>query len=205
MKRLFDLSLSILAFFLLSFLMLIMAVLVRLKIGSPVLFRQVRPGLLGQPFTIIKFRTMTDERDKDGNLLPDGKRLTSLGRFLRKTSMDELPELFNVIKGDMSIVGPRPLLMRYLYRYSQEQARRHEVKPGITGWAQVNGRNDITWEQKFKFDVWYVDNHSFTLDLKILGMTIWKILKRDGINQQGHATAEEFNPQFEQMTYTHRI
>jgi sugar transferase EpsL len=205
MKRLFDLSLSILAFFLLSFLMLIMAVLVRLKIGSPVLFRQVRPGLLGQPFTIIKFRTMTDERDKDGNLLPDGKRLTSLGRFLRKTSMDELPELFNVIKGDMSIVGPRPLLMRYLYRYSQEQARRHEVKPGITGWAQVNGRNDITWEQKFKFDVWYVDNHSFRLDLKILGMTIWKILKRDGINQQGHATAEEFNPQFEQMTYTHRI
>jgi sugar transferase EpsL len=205
MKRLFDLSLSILAFFLLSFLMLIMAVIVRLKIGSPVLFRQVRPGLLGQPFTIIKFRTMTDERDKDGNLLPDGKRLTSLGRFLRKTSMDELPELFNVIKGDMSIVGPRPLLMRYLYRYSQEQARRHEVKPGITGWAQVNGRNDITWEQKFKFDVWYVDNHSFRLDLKILGMTIWKILKRDGINQQGHATAEEFNPQFEQMTYTHRI
>jgi len=194
MKRLFDLALSIPAFFLLSFLMLIMAVLVRLKIGSPVLFRQVRPGLRGQPFTINKFRTMTDERDKDGNLLPDGERLTSLGRFLRKTSVDELPELFNVIKGDMSIVGPRPLLMGYLDRYSQEQARRHEVKPGITGWAQVNGRNAITWEQKFEYDVWYVDNHSFRLDLKILAMTIWKIIKMEGINQQGHATAEEFNP-----------
>lgn len=181
MKRLFDLALSIPAFFLLSFLMLIIAVLVRMRIGSPVLFRQVRPGLHGRPFTIYKFLTMTDKRDGNGNLLPDLERLTPLGRFLRKTSIDELPEFFNVIKGDMGIVGPRPLLMQYLDRYTPEQARRHEVRPGITGWAQVNGRNAITWEEKFKLDVWYVDNWSVKLDVKIVLMTVLKVLKREGI------------------------
>ena len=192
MKRLFDLALSIPAFFLLSFLMLIIAVLVRMRIGSPVLFRQVRPGLHGRPFTIYKFRTMTNKQDENKNLLPDGERLTFLGRFLRKTSIDELPELFNVLKGDMSIVGPRPLLMQYLDRYTPEQARRHEVNPGITGWAQINGRNAISWEDKFKLDVWYVDNWSVWLDVKIIAMTVWKILKREGISQPGQATAEEF-------------
>ena len=192
MKRLFDLALSIPAFFLLSFLMLIIAVLVRMRIGSPVLFRQVRPGLYGKPFTIYKFRTMTNEQDENRNLLPDGERLTPLGRFLRKTSIDELPEFFNVIRGNMSIVGPRPLLMQYLDRYTPEQARRHEMKPGITGWAQVNGRNAITWDEKFKLDVWYVDNWSLWLDVKIITMTIWKVLKREGISQRGEATMEYF-------------
>lgn len=191
-KRLFDLTVAVLPVIFLSPLLIFIGFLVRLKIGSPVLFRQMRPGSHGRPFTIYKFRTMTDERDEDGNLLPDGERLTRLGRFLRKTSLDELPELFNVIKGDMSIVGPRPLLMQYLDRYTPEQARRHEVKPGITGWAQVNGRNAIDWEDKFKLDVWYVDNWSLWLDVKIIAMTIWKILKREGINQPGHATAEKF-------------
>ena len=172
--------------------MLIIAVWVRIRIGTPVLFRQARPGLHGGPFVIYKFRTMTDERDGAGKLRPDGKRLTGLGRFLRKTSLDELPELFNVIKGDMSIVGPRPLLMQYLDRYTPEQMRRHEVKPGITGWAQVNGRNAISWEEKFKLDVWYVDNWSRWLDVKIIGMTVWKILKGEGINQLGQATMEGF-------------
>ena len=194
-KRIFDLALSIPAFFFLSLLMLIMAVLVRLKIGSPVVFRQVRPGLHGRPFTIYKFRTMTDERDKDGNLLPDGERLTRLGKFLRKASIDELPELFNVIKGEMSTVGPRPLLMQYLDRYTPEQARRHEVKPGITGWAQVNGRNAISWEDKFKLDVWYVDNQSLWLDIKIILMTLVKVFKREGISANGEATMQEFDPQ----------
>ncbi len=163
-----------------------------MRIGSPIFFCQLRPGLHGRPFNIYKFRTMTDERDKDGKLLPDGDRLTRLGRFLRKSSLDELPELFNVIKGDISIVGPRPLLMQYLGRYTTEQARRHEVKPGITGWAQVNGRNAITWQHKFKLDVWYVDHLSFWLDLKIIALTTWNILRREGINQPGQATAEEF-------------
>jgi len=192
MKRLFDLALSIPAFFLLSFLMLIIALLVRMKIGAPVLFRQVRPGLHGRPFVIYKFRTMTDARDEDGNLLPDEKRLTHTGRLLRGTSLDELPELLNVLKGDMSIVGPRPLLIQYLDRYTTEQARRHEVKPGITGWAQVNGRNAISWEEKFKLDVWYVDNQSLSLDFRILLMTVKNVLRRDGISQAGHATAQEF-------------
>jgi len=196
-KCIFDLALSIPAFFFLSLPMLIIAVLVRIKIGSPVLFRQARPGLHGKPFIIYKFRTMTDKRDKDGNLLSDGKRLTRLGRFLRKTSMDELPELFNVIKGDMSIVGPRPLLMQYLDRYTPEQARRHEVRPGITGWAQVNGRNAISWEDKFKMDVWYVDNWSLWLDARIILMTVMKVLRREGISQKGEATASEFNPQID--------
>jgi sugar transferase EpsL len=192
MKRLFDLTIAVSSVIILSPFFALIGILVRLKIGSPVLFRQMRPGLYGRPFTIYKFRTMTDERYADGDLLPDGKRLTRLGRFLRKTSMDELPELFNVIKGDMSIVGPRPLLMQYLERYSPEQARRHEVRPGITGWAQVNGRNAILWEDKFKHDVWYVDNWSLWLDVKIVLMTVWKILKMEGISQSGHATAQEF-------------
>ena len=198
MKRLFDLAIAIPSVIILSPILVLIGFLVRIKIGSPVLFRQVRPGKEGKPFTIYKFRTMTDELDKDGNLLPDGKRLTGLGRFLRKTSMDELPELFNVIKGDMSIVGPRPLLMQYLDRYTPEQMRRHEVKPGITGWAQVNGRNAISWEDKFKLDVWYVDNWSLWLDVKIIAMTVLKVLKREGISQEGEATAEEFNPQITQ-------
>ena len=191
-KRLLDFLLSTAGGILLSPLMLILAILVRIKFGSPVLFRQQRPGLHGHPFILYKFRTMTDARDEAGNLLPDEDRLTPFGRFLRSTSLDELPELWNVIKGDMSLVGPRPLLMRYLPRYTPEQMRRHEVRPGITGWAQINGRNTLTWEQKFALDVWYVDNLSFWLDMKIIALTIWKILKREGINQPGQATAEEF-------------
>lgn len=191
-KRVIDLSLATLALIILSPLLLLLSTLVRLKLGSPVLFRQKRPGLQGRPFIIFKFRTMTDLRDQNGNLFPDEERLPFFGRLLRSTSLDELPELFNVIKGDMSLVGPRPLLMQYLDRYTPEQARRHEAKPGITGWAQVNGRNVITWEDKFKLDVWYVDNQSFWLDLKIIALTVWKILKREGISQPGQATAEEF-------------
>jgi sugar transferase EpsL len=160
--------------------------------GSPVLFRQKRPGLHGQPFWLLKFRTMTDARDDNGAMLPDAVRLTSFGRFLRATSLDELPEFWNVLRGDMSLVGPRPLLIQYMSRYTPEQARRHEVKPGVTGWAQINGRNALTWEEKFKLDVWYVDNRSIRLDIKIIGKTIWKILKRDGINQPGQATMEQF-------------
>jgi len=171
---------------------LTVATLVKIKLGFPILFRQVRPGFKCRPFMMYKFRTMTDGQDSEGNLLPDVKRLTSFGQFLRSTSLDELPELFNVIKGDMSLVGPRPLLMQYLDRYTLEQARRHEVKPGVTGWAQVNGRNAITWEQKFEYDIWYVDNQSFSLDLKIIALTILKILKREGINQPGQATMKEF-------------
>jgi sugar transferase EpsL len=156
------------------------------------LFRQRRPGLHGQIFTIIKFRTMTDVRDAQGNLLSDAERLTRFGRFLRSTSLDELPELWNVLRGDMSLVGPRPLLMQYLPRYTPEQARRHEVRPGVTGWAQVNGRNALSWEQKFALDVWYVDHVSLRLDAKIIALTVWKILQREGISQPGQATMEEF-------------
>ena len=192
LKRFFDLIVAVPSLIILSHLLIFIGILVRLKIGSPVLFKQMRPGLYGKPFTIYKFRTMTDKRDKDGNLLPDGERLTRLGRFLRKTSMDELPELFNVVKGDMSIVGPRPLLMQYLDRYTPEQARRHEAKPGITGWAQVNGRNAISWEDKFKLDVWYVDHWSLWLDVRIILMTVIKVLRREGISQKGEATAREF-------------
>ena len=191
-KRLFDLVLAVTALILLTPVMLIVAGAVRIFLGPRVLFSQLRPGLHGRPFTIYKFRTMMDEQDENKNPLPDGERLTFLGRFLRKTSIDELPELFNVLKGDMSIVGPRPLLMQYLDRYTPEQARRHEVKPGITGWAQINGRNAITWDEKFKLDVWYVDNWSLWLDVKIILMTVVKVLKRDGISQTGHATAQEF-------------
>lgn len=171
---------------------LLIALLVRSRLGSPILFRQTRPGLRGRPFTIYKFRTMTDGRDADGNLLPDSERLPLLGRILRSTSLDELPEFINVLKGDMSLVGPRPLLMEYLPLYSPEQARRHEVRPGITGWAQVNGRNAISWEEKFKLDVWYVDNKSLWLDVKILCLTVVKVFRREGISQQGQATMEKF-------------
>lgn len=191
-KRVLDLTLALLALTALSPVIGLIALLVCLKLGAPVLFRQQRPGLQGRAFTLYKFRTMTDVRDAQGDLLPDAERLTPLGRFLRSTSLDELPELFNVLKGDMSLVGPRPLLMQYLDRYTPEQMRRHRVMPGITGWAQINGRNAITWEQKFALDVWYVDNWSLWLDLKIIVLTVWKILIREGINQPGQATAQDF-------------
>lgn len=192
LKRVFDLITSLVVLIILSPIVLITAILVRCKLGSPVLFKQQRPGLHGKPFYLYKFRTMTDERDENGELLPDHVRLTPFGQFLRKYSLDELPQLFNVLKGDISLVGPRPLLMEYLELYTPEQARRHEVKPGITGWAQVNGRNAISWEEKFELDVWYVDNQSFWLDLKILFLTVLKVLKSEGISQQGHVTMEKF-------------
>jgi lipopolysaccharide/colanic/teichoic acid biosynthesis glycosyltransferase len=173
-------------------LLFIVALLVRVKLGSPVLFKQVRPGLHGKPFTMMKFRSMTDERDEQGNLLPDSVRLTKFGRFLRSTSLDELPGLWSVFKADMSLVGPRPLLMEYLPLYSAEQARRHEARPGITGWAQVNGRNAISWEQKFEYDVWYVDNQSIGLDIKIIFLTLKKVVVRDGISAEGEATMSGF-------------
>lgn len=191
-KRFIDITVSIFGLLILSPFLLAIALIIWSRFGSPILFKQLRPGLNGRPFAIYKFRTMTDKRNEKGNLLPDGERLTRLGRFLRKTSIDELPEILNVIKGEMSLVGPRPLLMQYLDRYTPEQARRHDIKPGITGWAQSNGRNAISWEEKFKLDVWYVDHMSLGLDLKILAMTIIKVLKREGISQEGHATADEF-------------
>ncbi|MBE0408737.1 MAG: sugar transferase [Anaerolineales bacterium] len=177
---------------LLSPIILLIAVLILLVQGKPVLFKQIRPGFQCKPFTVYKFRTMSESKDSEGNLLPDSQRLTPLGKFLRKSSLDELPELFNVLRGEMSLVGPRPLLIQYLERYSPEQVRRHDVTPGITGWAQVNGRNAITWEEKFKLDLHYVDNWSLWFDLKIILLTAWKLLKQEGINQPGHATAEEF-------------
>jgi sugar transferase EpsL len=171
---------------------LIIVLTLRVRHGGDIFFKQIRPGLSGKPFTMYKFKTMTDERDACGNLLPDAERLTNLGRFLRATSLDELPELINILKGDMSIVGPRPLLMQYLQRYSPEQARRNEAKPGLTGWAQVNGRNAIGWEAKFALDVWYVDNHSMWLDMKIIALTFKKVLRREGISHAGEATMSEF-------------
>ena len=192
MKRVFDLLAASLALLFLALPLLALAWLIRHKLGSPVLFRQVRPGLYGQPFEMIKFRTMTDERDSSGALLPDAQRLTSFGRFLRASSLDELPELWNVLRGEMSLVGPRPLLMEYLPLYSPEQARRHEVRPGITGWAQVNGRNAISWADKFALDVWYVDHRSLWLDVRILWMTVRKVLVRDGISAAGEATMPRF-------------
>lgn len=191
-KRAFDLLLTIPGLAVLALPLLILGLLIRIKLGSPVLFRQTRPGFKGRPFTLYKFRTMTDERDAAGRLLPDERRLTGLGRFLRSFSLDDLPNAFNVLRGDMSVVGPRPLLMEYLERYSPEQARRHDVLPGITGWAQVNGRNALTWEDKFRLDVWYVDHWSLALDVRILALTAWKVLRREGISQPGFATAEEF-------------
>jgi len=192
MKRFVDLGATLIGLLASSPLMVLLWILVRLKHGSPVLFCQVRPGQHGRPFTMYKFRTMTDKCDADGNLLPDEQRLTGFGRFLRSTSLDELPELVNVLKGEMSLVGPRPLLMEYLPLYTPEQARRHEMRPGITGWAQVNGRNAISWEEKFKLDLWYVDNCSFLLDMKILWLTVGKVFKRDGVSQEGNATMGKF-------------
>ena len=191
-KRLLDLVLTALGLVLLSPLMALIALLVWAFLGRPVLFRQQRPGLRGQPFIVFKFRTLTEARGPDGELLPDPQRITTFGRFLRATSLDELPELFNVLRGEMSLVGPRPLLMQYLARYTSEQARRHEVLPGITGWAQIHGRNVLPWEERFRLDVWYVDHWSLGLDLKIMATTLWKALQREGISQEGYVSAEEF-------------
>ena len=193
LKRVFDIIASLIGLILLSPVILITAILVRTKLGSPIFFTQDRVGKDNKIFKMIKFRTMSDERDEYGELLSDEYRLTSFGKFLRSTSIDELPELINVLKGDMSLVGPRPLLQEYIPLYSKEQIRRHDVLPGLTGWAQVNGRNSISWCDKFKLDVWYVDNKSFILDIKIIFMTILKVLKRDGINQEGEVTSDYFN------------
>jgi lipopolysaccharide/colanic/teichoic acid biosynthesis glycosyltransferase len=192
LKRVFDLLASALCLLLLALPLAVLALQVRRKLGSPVLFSQVRPGMYGKPFTMVKFRTMTDARCPDGALLPDAVRLTPFGRWLRASSLDELPELWNVLNGDMSLVGPRPLLMEYLPLYSPEQARRHEVRPGITGWAQVNGRNAISWEDKFAMDIWYLDNRSFWLDIKILWLTVRKVLMREGISAPGEASMSKF-------------
>jgi lipopolysaccharide/colanic/teichoic acid biosynthesis glycosyltransferase len=191
-KRLFDVSISLVTLVLLMPVIVFIAWQIRNKIGSPVLFKQMRPGLSGQPFEMIKFRSMLDSVDTSGKLLSDKVRLTGFGKFLRSTSLDELPSLWNVLKGDMSLVGPRPLLMEYLSLYTPEQTRRHEVRPGITGWAQVNGRNAISWKEKFKLDVWYVDNQSFWLDLKILFLTVKKVFIRDGISAEGEVTMPRF-------------
>lgn len=191
-KRAFDLVLACVAALVFALPLLVLAVLVRRRLGGPVLFRQVRPGLGGRPFEMVKFRTMTSERGPDGALLPDAQRLTDFGRFLRATSLDELPEIWNVLKGDMSFVGPRPLLVEYLPLYSAREARRHEVRPGITGWAQVNGRNALSWQEKFELDVWYVDHRSLGLDLRILWTTARKVFVREGISAAGEATMPRF-------------
>lgn len=192
MKRVLDILGAGFGLLVLSPVLLIVALLIRLQMGPPVFFRQTRPGLHGEPFEMIKFRSMRDAHDADGNPLPDEDRITGVGRFLRATSLDELPELWNVLKGEMSLVGPRPLLMEYLPLYSPEQARRHEVRPGVTGWAQVNGRNAISWDEKFALDVWYVDNRSLWLDLKIIWLTLRKVLRREGISAAGEATMPKF-------------
>jgi lipopolysaccharide/colanic/teichoic acid biosynthesis glycosyltransferase len=192
MKRLFDIIAGGAMLLLLSPLLLVACLLVLVRMGRPVLFRQMRPGLHGRPFEMLKLRTMRNAVDSNGDLLADAERLTPLGQFLRSTSLDELPGLWSVLKGDMSLVGPRPLLMEYLPRYNSEQARRHDVRPGLTGWAQVNGRNMLSWEQKFAFDTWYVDNHSIGLDIKILCLTLAKVLKRDGIAAEGEVTMSKF-------------
>ncbi|WP_088034100.1 sugar transferase [Evansella clarkii] len=192
MKRAFELFVSGVLIMGLLPVILFIALLVKIKLGSPVLFKQQRPGLYGKPFSFYKFRTMSDERDRDGNLLSDEERLTPFGAFLRKYSLDELPQLINVIKGDISLVGPRPLLMEYMPLYSEKHARRHEVRPGITGWAQVNGRNSVSWKEKLDMDVWYVENQSFLLDVKILFLTVVKVVKTEGINQAGKATVEKY-------------
>jgi lipopolysaccharide/colanic/teichoic acid biosynthesis glycosyltransferase len=192
MKRLFDFVVTAMAAIVLSPVIAAVALLVRIKLGNPVLFRQVRPGLHGQPFTLLKFRTMVDAMDTSGSPLPDAERLTAFGQFLRQSSLDELPELYNVLRGDMSLVGPRPLLMEYLPLYTAEQARRHDVRPGLTGWAQINGRNAISWDQKFALDLWYVDHPSLSLDLKILWLTIRNVFTRHGISAEGEATMPRF-------------
>jgi sugar transferase EpsL len=192
LKRIFDLLVTVPCLLLISPLMGVIALIVRFALGRPVLFRQTRPGYRGEPFVVLKFRTMAEARDAEGNILSDEVRLTRLGRFLRSFSLDELPEFINVVRGEMSLVGPRPLLMQYLQRYTSEQARRHNVLPGITGWAQVRGRNVLRWEARFQLDVWYVDHWSFWLDIKILLLTLWKVVTREGISQPGHATMEEF-------------
>lgn len=192
MKRFVDVVLVLLAAPLWVPLLAMLAILVRVKLGSPVFFSQIRPGRDGKPFRLIKFRSMTNARDASGALLPDAERLPPFGRLLRSTSLDELPELLNVLKGDMSLVGPRPLLMEYLPLYSAEQARRHELRPGLTGWAQVNGRNALSWEDKFKLDVWYVDNHSLWLDLRILFRTVIKVVRREGVSSEGSVTSTRF-------------
>lgn len=191
-KRFFDLVLVIPGLILISPMLILVAIVAKFKIGSPVLFQQERPGIHGKIFRMIKFRSMRNDRDANGELLPDEVRLVPFGKLLRATSLDEFPELWNVIKGEMSLVGPRPLLVKYLDRYNPTQARRHEVRPGITGWAQINGRNAITWEEKFDYDVWYVDNLSFFLDVKILALTVLKVFKRSGTSAEGHATMPEF-------------
>ena len=192
LKRGLDVVVSAFGLVLLSPVLGAVTALVWLRIGRPILFRQQRPGRKGVPFSALKFRSMTDQRDEQGRLLPDGERITRLGAFLRRSSLDELVQLWNVLRGDMSLVGPRPLLMQYLDRYTPDQARRHSVRPGITGWAQVNGRNDLPWEQKLALDVWYVDHWSLSLDLRILGVTVWKVLKGEGIAAEGSATMPEF-------------
>ncbi|MBO1404911.1 sugar transferase [Vibrio cholerae] len=204
MKRLFDLSVSLCALLLFSPIIAWVSWKIRKNLGSPVLFRQTRPGLNGQPFEMIKFRTMKDAVDANGNPLPDSERMTPFGDKLRNSSLDELPELWNVLKGEMSLVGPRPLLMQYLPLYSKEQARRHEVRPGVTGWAQINGRNAISWEEKFKLDVWYVDNRSFWLDLRILLLTVKKVFVKEGISADGHVTIAPFTGKAQQGTGNER-
>jgi sugar transferase EpsL len=191
-KRVLDVIISVAGLILFSPVLCTIGLVVLVLHGPPVIFKQKRPGLHGKPFTIYKFRTMKDLYDSNNNMLPDADRLTKFGRWLRATSLDELPELINVLKGDMSLVGPRPLLLEYIDRYTPEQARRHDVKPGVTGWAQVNGRNDLTWEEKFKLDVWYVDNRNFWLDLYIIIVTVWKVFRREGISAEGYATMPKF-------------
>ncbi|ENV2992888.1 sugar transferase [Vibrio vulnificus] len=204
MKRLFDFLVSLTVLILLSPIIALVAWKIRKNLGSPVLFRQTRPGLNGKPFEMVKFRTMKDDVDAQGNPLPDSERMTPFGDKLRNSSLDELPELWNVLKGEMSLVGPRPLLMQYLPLYSPEQARRHDVRPGVTGWAQINGRNAISWEEKFKLDVWYVDNRSFWLDIKILLLTVKKVFVKEGISADGHVTIAPFTGQEQQGTGNER-
>ena len=194
MKHIFDYMFGIVLWLIFSPVIVMLSMMIGVSIGRPVFFRQMRPGLRGRPFYIVKFRTMTDGRDSSGRLLPDEKRITRFGLLLRSTSLDELPELYNVLKGEMSLVGPRPLLIEYLDRYTPEQFKRHDVKPGITGWAQINGRNAISWDQKFDFDLWYVQHHTFWLDVKIIAKTIIEAIRREGISQPGHVTAEKFDP-----------